>query len=70
MSIEVRALKDSGKAVLWVDEKDAEFFGVYEGGPGVFRWIADFAAYDDAIAWATDRADRKQTDLHNHVRPA
>lgn len=65
--VEVRAIADDHGQCTWTTEADANYFGVYEGEPGAFAWLADFADKDDALNWANARAMRLGATLHNRI---
>ncbi len=43
------------------------FFGVYEGEPGAYEWVADFNLYMGAFEYAQGLAVAKGTNLDNKV---
>ena len=43
---------DDREGVPFVSHEDADFYGVYVGEPGEFRWQADFLLYEDAMTYA------------------
>jgi len=66
--IEVRACIDSvDGSVLWVEEKDADYFSVYGGEASAFEWVADFNDKNDAINFAKARAMRLGAMFHNRI---
>lgn len=45
--------------------KQAEFFGVYMGEPGSFKWCADFDFQTDALNWAQEVAETFEVPLED-----
>lgn len=45
-------LVEDGQTTPFVPDEQAQFFGVYIGKPGEFKWLADFALKADAIDFA------------------
>lgn len=43
----------NGNVVPFISNEEAEFYGVYVGEEGEYRWQADFLRYDVAMAYAT-----------------
>jgi hypothetical protein len=52
-----------GHDVLQCFEADADYFGVYIGGPGDLMWAADFNNYTDALNWAIEVAENYDYEL-------
>ena len=42
----------NGQVAPFMSNEEAEFYGVYIGKPGEYRWQADFLYYEDAMAYA------------------
>ena len=42
----------NGNVAPFMSNEEAEFYGVYVGKPGEYRWQADFLHYEDAMAYA------------------
>ena len=42
----------NGDVVPFISNEEAEFYGVYIGEDGEYRWQADFLYYEDAMAYA------------------
>ncbi len=49
--------------VTQCEESEADFFGVYYGGPGDLMCAADFNTLNDAINWATEVAENNNCPL-------
>ena len=43
----------NGNVAPFMSNEEAEFYGVYVGKPGEYRWQADFLHYEDAMIYAT-----------------
>lgn len=65
--VQVRACKCDDGEVSWTPEESAEFFSVYSGEPGYFKWYADFGDKLEAIRFATDRAMRLGAQFVNRI---
>lgn len=46
---------------------EADYFGVYHGGPGNLMWAADFGSYTDARNWAEEVAENHECPLSDLV---
>ena len=42
----------NGNVAPFMSNEEAEFYGVYVGKPGEYRWQADFLHYEDAMVYA------------------
>jgi len=56
MKVQVQPCKDLEDCVVRCSTSEANYFGVYIGEPGDYRWIADFASVTDAHNWAREVA--------------
>jgi hypothetical protein len=65
--VQVRACKCIDGEVSWTPEENAEFFSVYSGEPGAFKWNADFDDKLDALVFAQNRALRLGTKFVDRI---
>lgn len=42
---------DDREVVPFASHEDADFYAVYVGAPGEYRWQADFLRYEDAMTY-------------------
>lgn len=61
--VQVRPCQEVDGMVTQCEESEADFFGVYYGGPGDLMWAADFNTLNDAINWATEVAENNNCPL-------
>jgi hypothetical protein len=52
--VQIRPCMDMDGEVAQCEEAEADYFGVYHGGPGDLQWIADFDSYPDARSFAIE----------------
>ena len=52
MTVQVQACSEIDGCVVRVPWEEADFWGVYQGEPGGYEWIADFQVRDDAMMFA------------------
>lgn len=66
--VEVAATRECGAGeIMRCSLADAYEFSVYDGEPGDFTWVADFANSDDATNFAKARALRLGAEFRNSI---
>jgi hypothetical protein len=60
--VQIKPCFDEDRVVVWCEEANAAYFGVYLGEPGDYHWVADFANKDEAQWYAEALCDRLELD--------
>lgn len=66
--VEIRAVTACEGEIAWCTEQEADMFGVYVGVPGDMLWVADFANYLDAKAFAEEQALSHDVQIKDYVK--
>lgn len=65
--IQLRATRESPGHVEWCSRDDAQQFSVYEGYPGSYTWVADFAEENVAEAFCRGQARLNDMTFVNRI---